>query len=81
MSYHKREIKKGVYGEFSKVMEEADEVLESQEQGNLIMELVELSDLYGAIEEYVQGKFNMSMSDLKTMSDATKRAFKSGARK
>lgn len=80
MSYHKREIKKGVYGEFSKVLEEADEVLESQEQGNKIMELVELSDLYGALEEYVNNSYSMSMEDLKIMSDATKRAFKSGSR-
>jgi len=81
MSYHNRVIKKGVYGHFSKVMEEADEVLESQEQGNLIMELVELSDMYGAIEGYIEFKFGMKMNDLKAMSDATKLAFKSGYRK
>jgi len=81
MSYHKRKIKKGTYGEFSKIEEEFDEVLESREQGNRIMEIVELSDLYGAVEEYVHNHFNISMEDLKKMSDATKRAFKSGGRK
>jgi len=80
MSYHKREIKKGVYGQFSKVLEEADEVLEAQEQSNKIMELVELSDLYGALEEYIHNSYSMTMEDLKIMSDATKRAFKSGSR-
>lgn len=80
MSYHKRPIKKGVYGEFSKILEEVDEAEEAQEQCNKILELVELSDIYGALEEYVQRRFSMSMEDLKNMSDRTKASFNSGQR-
>lgn len=80
MSYHKREVIKGVYGKFSKIQEELDEALEATEQGCKILELVELSDLYGAIEAYVENEHNISMNDLKQMSDLTKKAFREGAR-
>lgn len=122
--YHIRKINKGVLGEISKIQEEYEEVLDSIEQSSIIMELVELSDLYGAFEAYLE-KYGMdqmvnteyigdigsvgeaiaglgtvsgnsrfynelrayachtrdiSMSDLKIMSDITKRAFTSGER-
>lgn len=80
MSYHKRDVIKGVYGKFSKIQEELDEALEATEQGCKILELVELSDLYGAIEAYVESEHNLSMDDLKQMSDLTKKAFIEGAR-
>lgn len=80
--YHLGEIvTQGVYGEISKIKEELEELQEASEQNNKILELVELSDMYGAIEGYVESKFGMTMEDLKNMSDATKRAFHSGARK
>jgi len=79
--YHKKHIEKGVIGEFSKVLEEIEEIKDAVDQGCKIMELVELSDLYGAIELYVENKHQISMNDLKVMSDITKRAFNSGARK
>lgn len=80
--YHIEEIvTQGVYGELSKIKEELEELQEANQQQNKILELVELSDMYGAIEGYVESKFGMTMEDLKNMSDATKRAFHSGARK
>jgi len=79
--YHKKHIEKGVLGEFSKVLEEVEEIKDAIDQECKIMELVELSDLYGAIELYIENKHHISMADLKKMSDITKRAFKSGARK
>lgn len=52
MGYHLRKIEKGELGKFSKVVEEFEEFLDALEQHNYIMALVELSDMYGAIEHY-----------------------------
>ena len=79
--YHLKEIEKGEYGQFSKVQEEFNELLDAREQKSSIMELVELSDLYGAIESYIENKYNIGMDELEKMSDITKRAFRSGHRK
>lgn len=48
--YHLRPIVKGVLGEPSKIREELDEFDEAMEQGVVIMAMVELADLYGAME-------------------------------
>lgn len=78
--YHKSEIKKGVLGEVSKIVEEVDELLDAHEQGNTLMALLELSDLIGAIKAYASN-YNISLTDLINMMEATERAFKSGRRK
>jgi len=81
MGYHLREIKRGEFGEISKIEEELDELKESLEQGNKIMAMCELSDVYGAIRGYLEKHFpDLTMEDLKTMSDATRRAFEDGSR-
>lgn len=132
MGYHLRKIEKGELGKFSKVVEEFEEFLDALEQQNYIMALVELSDMYGAIEHFKKSwmsfpshrsgswphlssepeiamkyimqdlkdnpmdenkllhlefkmlryvaKYNMTLEDLKTMSSATERAFKTGRR-
>jgi phosphoribosyl-ATP pyrophosphohydrolase len=80
MGYHLKEIQKGKYGEFSKIKEEFLEAEDAYEQQNNIMLLVELSDLIGAIDVYLEN-FNMTLEDLIVMKNATKRAFKSGKRK
>ena len=79
MSYHKDKIKKGVLGEISKVQEEVDEYVDAQKQGIKIMEMLELADIYGALE-FVAEKYNLTMYDLKSMSDVTKSAFDDGTR-
>jgi hypothetical protein len=81
MGYHLRKIKKGKLGEPSKILEEFEELIDALEQKNKIMAMVELSDLYGAIEAFTKKHFKLKMSDLRTMSKATARAFKTGARK
>lgn len=79
--YHLREIQKGVLGTASKVREEAEEFADAVEQGCKIMSLVELSDLYGAMEAFLHTNFgDVGMEDLKEMSDITKRAFTNGHR-
>lgn len=81
MGYHTREIKKGRYGSISKILEEVEEFQDAEAQRNIIMMLVELSDIYGALEGVLENlDMGITMEDLETMSDATKRAFKDGSR-
>lgn len=80
--YHLKPIAKGQIGESSKIKEEVEELIDAEEQGAKIMALVELSDLYGAIELYLEKHHpDTTMNDLKVMSEITQRAFKSGERK
>jgi len=79
--YHINSIPKGIPGELSKIKEEIYEAIDAETQGCKVMLLVELSDLYGAIELYLEKYFpDMSMHDLKSMSDITRRAFQTGHR-
>jgi hypothetical protein len=80
MGYHTRKIEKGVVGEASKIREEFEEFMDAVAQKNRVMELVELSDLLGAVELYVK-RYNLDMYDLLLMSQATQDAFKDGTRK
>ena len=80
MGYHKRAIPRGKYGKFSKIVEEFEELLDSHERKITIMELTELSDLYGAIKGYVEQKYNLTMTDLRVMSEVTAAAFEDGTR-
>lgn len=77
--YHLAEIPKGVLGEFSKIEEEFLEAKDAFAQGVDIMLMVELSDLYGAIEAFV-AKRGFTMKDLSKMKERTEAAFKSGRR-
>ena len=78
--YHKTDVKKGKLGEISKIDEEYFELQDAHTQGNPVMEICELCDMIGAIEAYVK-KFNLTLTDLIKMKDATKGAFESGYRK
>lgn len=79
--YHLRDITRGEVGEVSKILEEAYELLDAQAQGVKIMQLVELSDLVGAIQCYLDRHHpGTGWKDLVDMSLVTKRAFQSGAR-
>lgn len=79
--YHITDIPKGVLGEASKIVEEAQEFADACLQKSNIMALVELSDLYGAMEHYLNKHHpTVTMADLETMASITKRAFDSGQR-
>lgn len=81
MGYHKRVIERGVYGEVSKILEEVLELQDANEQGICIMELVELADIVGSIQGYLNTHHpSIGMIDLMQMSDATRRAFEDGSR-
>lgn len=79
MGYHKRQIPKGEVGEFSKIEEEYWELKDAVEQENKVLQICELTDLIGAIEEYAD-RHNFTLQDLKDFSDLTKQAFKEGIR-
>ncbi len=79
MGYHTKEIEKGVLGEFSKIREEYEELEDAILQGDSILTLCELSDMIGAIEEYLR-RWNMDLHTLKSFSDKTKSAFKENKR-
>lgn len=51
--YHLINIEKGCNGEPSKIIEEIIELIDAESQNAKIMALIELSDLLGAIELYV----------------------------
>lgn len=79
--YHLHSIRRGTLGETSKIREELDELDDAMEQGVAIMAMVEVSDLYGAIEAFVARHFpGLSMGDVARMAAVTRRAFGSGAR-
>lgn len=79
--YHIRPIAQGVLGELSKIQEELSEALDAEEQDCQVMVLVELSDVVGAIELYLEKHHpNLKLEDLQKMSQITQRAFRSGRR-
>ncbi|MDP3990078.1 MAG: hypothetical protein Q8Q01_02630 [archaeon] len=81
--YHLKDIAKGKLGEKTKIYEEIEEFKDSLQQNNPLMALLELSDLIGSIEEYLNQQFRgtISLDDLIAMKDVTKRAFINGHRK
>lgn len=79
--YHIARIQKGVLGESSKIREEVDELMDAEAQGARVMAIVELSDLLGAVEAYLETqKLGVTMEDLTKMAHITKRAFRNGHR-
>ena len=79
--YHLRSIQKGELGELSKIREELEELEDAMDQGVKIMALVELSDLQGAIDAFLQRHFpGLTLDDLQKMAAITRRAFQNGRR-
>lgn len=81
MGYHSRKIQKGEYGHASKIQEEFEEFMDAHDHSNPVMELVELTDLIGAIEAYALNHYDIELNDLIRMTRATQSAFKDGTRK
>jgi hypothetical protein len=70
--YHIAVIEKGTLGDISKIQEELDELKDARQQGVKIMELVELSDLIGAVEAYLAKNHpETTLTDLIAMSTVT----------
>ncbi len=80
--YHLTRIDKGVIGEVSKIQEEFEEFIDATKQGVAVMQLVELSDMLGAIERWLEKYHpNVTLNQLAKMKDVTRRAFDNGHRK
>jgi len=77
--YHKREIPHGVFGEIGKIREELEELEDAYEQGIRIMVGCELSDLYGALEEFAI-RNGYTIEDLRKMAEISRHVFESGYR-
>ena len=50
--YHVKQIQRGIYGQISKIIEEAEELKDAAEQGVKLLVHQELADLYGAIDAF-----------------------------
>ena len=80
--YHITKIEKGTLGESSKILEEIHELIDAEKQGCKVMAILELADLIGAIEAYLERHAkNIHLQDLIKMASITKRAFVNGLRK
>jgi hypothetical protein len=80
MGYHVTDIQKGKYGEFSKIVEEFEELKDANSQDDKILELCEMSDLLGAMDGYLRFKYNMNIHDLYKFMIKTKTSFEEGKR-
>lgn len=79
--YHLTPIIKGQLGEPSKIREELQELEDAFAQKDRILMLVELADMYGAMELFLEKHLpGMTMEDLKKFSHTTRRAFENGRR-
>lgn len=79
--YHLVAIEKGELGELSKIQEELHEAVDAQNQDVKVMVLVELSDMVGALQAYLDKHHpGTTLADLQKMAAVTKRAFQSGRR-
>jgi hypothetical protein len=67
-------------GGVEKIVEEYEEFIDAVKQKSDVMALVELSDLIGAIELYLNKNHNKTIKDLLTFNDITKRVFNNGRR-
>lgn len=67
-------IRKGELGQLSKIQEELDEASDALEQGNKILFLVELADIYGALAA-VAARSGITMEDLKIQADSKSKTF------
>lgn len=81
VGYHVSLITEGAFGEVSKIEEELAEFKDALAQNCSVMALLELSDLLGAIEGWLDRYHpSIELSDLLSMTAITKRAFQSGHR-
>ena len=82
MGYHKSPIERGTYGDASKIIEECMEFKDAVEQKCALLQLIELSDMVGAIEGYLKKHHpSIDLTDLIKMAHLTQSAFEDGHRK
>lgn len=79
--YHTYNIPKSNYGTLDKVTEEYLELMDARLLESPVLELVELTDLIGAIAGYANARYNITLDELVKFSKMTSDSFKSGKRK
>lgn len=81
VGYHVTLIPNGTFGEVSKIEEELAEFKDALAQKCSVMAILELADLIGAIEGWLDRYHpSIELGDLLSMTAITKRAFQSGHR-
>ncbi|MEL7338878.1 MAG: hypothetical protein AAGM67_00225, partial [Bacteroidota bacterium] len=79
--YHKKQVQRGVLGEFSKIREEFEELEDAVEQDAKVLIQCELADLLGAIEFYIEQQFpGLTLDDIIKMKQMTRASFERGIR-
>jgi phosphoribosyl-ATP pyrophosphohydrolase len=79
--YHLRDIPKGVVGEASKVVEEALELLDAEEQGSRIMSLWEMGDVLLSLQTLRETKYqDTPWAEIEKAAEITRRVFEGGTR-
>ncbi|MBI2102707.1 hypothetical protein HYT55_02620 [Candidatus Woesearchaeota archaeon] len=79
--YHEMIIPKAPAGSFLKIAEEFREARDAYMNHNPIMLLVELADIYGAMELFLEKHSpEISMEDVRRLQEVTRRAFQNGRR-
>lgn len=79
--YHKIPIPKGKTGFFSKIEEEFFELKDAFLQGNAIMLMVELADLFGAVEKFLENNYpGVTLEHVLKQARLTNEVFAKGGR-
>ena len=79
--YHLIPVRRGELGELSKIQEELDELADATAQGSRVLMAVELADLVGALELFIEKHVpGMTLQDAVAFSKITRRAFENGTR-
>lgn len=79
--YHLASITRGELGKISKIIEEAEELLDADRQGAVLLQLCEAADIIGAIQAWLERSHpSITIDDLIRMAELTQRAFRSGRR-
>lgn len=79
--YHTSDIPKGKAGEFSKITEEYHEALDAHENNNPVMLLLELADMLGAVERFLEVQHpTVTLDDVVKQAKLTNEVFRRGLR-
>ena len=70
--YHTKRIDKGVYGDFSKVKEEFEELEDAwNNRKSVALTICELADLYGSMKAFAEKTLNIPMEEIVKFSELT----------
>ena len=76
--FHVMPVRRGTYGELSKVQEELDEALDAETRGQKLLLMIELSDIIGAVAGVAE-RHGYSLDDLIQFSELRRNVFRQEA--